>query len=296
MSFLGSHLPLSGPKKFLATAELALSYSENAFMFYVGAPQNTVRLPLEQMKIEEGKSFLLEKGFDLSKIVVHAPYIVNPANDSDPDKFAHGKRFLIEEMNRTAGFGAKWMVLHPGAHVGMGEARATEILLGSLKQIIEQGDPNVTICLETMAGKGSEIGTNLEWFRDFITRFAYPERLGICLDTCHVHDAGYDVSSASDFLDKFDEIVGLDKLKVVHLNDSKNPRGAHKDRHENIGFGEIGFDALLSFVNEPRLADIPIILETPYVGDYPPYEKEIEMLRKGTFDPLLKSKLLELGD
>ena len=296
MSFLGSHLPLSGPKKFLATAELALSYKENAFMFYVGAPQNTLRLPLEQMKIEEGKAFLLQQGFDLSKIVVHAPYIVNPANDSDPDKYAHGKRFLIEEMNRTASFGASWMVLHPGAHVGMGEEKATEVLLASLKEIVEQGDSRVTICLETMAGKGSEIGTRLEWFADILKRFAYPERLGICLDTCHVHDAGYDISNATDFLDQFDEIIGLDKLKVVHLNDSKNPRGAHKDRHENIGFGHIGFKTLLSFVDEPRLAEVPIILETPYVGDYPPYEKEIEMLRNGHFDPDLKSKILKLGN
>lgn len=296
MSFLGSHLPLSGPKKFLATAELALSYKENAFMFYVGAPQNTLRLPLEQMKIEEGKAFLLQHGFDLSKIVVHAPYIVNPANDSDPDKYAHGKRFLIEEMNRTASFGASWMVLHPGAHVGNGEEKATEVLLASLKEIVEEADSRVTICLETMAGKGSEIGTKLEWFADILNRFPYPERLGICLDTCHVFDAGYDISNATYFLDQFDEIIGLDKLKVVHLNDSKNPRGAHKDRHENIGFGHIGFQALLSFVNEPRLAEVPIILETPYVGDYPPYEKEIEMLRNGRFDPNLKSKILKLGN
>ncbi len=292
MSYLGSHLPLSGPDKYLATAKLALSYKENAFMFYVGAPQNTVRTPLEKMKIPEGRAYLKEHGFDESKIVVHAPYIVNLANDEDPDKFAHAKSFLIEEMRRTAAFGAKWMVLHPGAHKERSVEEATKTLLGALKEVVEQGDPSVTICLETMAGKGSEIGVGFEWFRDFFAAFPYPERLGVCLDTCHVHDAGLDVSNPSKLLDDFDDIIGLSKLKVVHLNDSKNPRGAHKDRHENLGFGYIGFEALHAFTVEPRLREIPIILETPYVGENPPYEKEIEELRSGTFDPLLKSHLL----
>ena len=291
MSYLGSHLPLSGNDKYLATAKLALSYKENAFMFYVGAPQNTLRTPLANMKIPEGREYLKEHGFDESKIVVHAPYIVNLANDEDPDKFAHAKSFLIEEMNRTAAFGTKWMVLHPGARKDRSLEDATKTLLGALTEVVEQGDPSVTICLETMAGKGSEIGTSFEWMKEFILAFPYPERIGICLDTCHVHDAGYDVSNPSKLLDEFDRVIGLEYLKVVHLNDSKNPRGAHKDRHENIGFGAIGFDALHAFTIEPRLQDIPIILETPYVGDFAPYEKEIEMLRKGIFDPDLKSKV-----
>ena len=291
MSYLGSHLPLSGEDKYLATAKLALSYKENAFMFYVGAPQNTVRTPLERMKIDEGRAYLRERGFDESKIVVHAPYIVNLANDEDPDKFDHAKRFLIEEMRRTAAFGARWMVLHPGASKQRSITEATKTLLGALKEVVEQGDPSVTICLETMAGKGSEIGTDFAWLASFIASFPYPERLGICLDTCHVHEAGYDVSDPSALLDEFDRTIGLKYLKVIHLNDSKNPRGARKDRHENSGFGAIGFDALHKFTLEPRLQDLPIILETPYVGDLPPYEKEIECLRNGTFDPSLKSHL-----
>ena len=296
MSYLGSHLPLSGPDKYLATAKLALSFKENAFMFYVGAPQNTIRTPLENMKIEAGRAYLKEHGFDESKIVVHAPYIVNLANNDDPDKFAHAKRFIVEEMRRTAAFGVKWMVLHPGAHKDKSVEEATAILSAALSEIVEQGDPSVTICLETMAGKGSEVGVGFEWFALFLKTFPYPGRIGVCLDTCHIHDAGYDLSDVTALLDEFDRVIGLDKLKVVHLNDSKNPRGAHKDRHENIGFGFIGFDALHAFTVEPRLENIPIILETPYVGEVPPYEKEIEMLRNGTFDPDLKSKLAELVD
>lgn len=285
MKYLGSHVGLAAPSYFLGTVEEALSYKETTFMFYTGAPQNTMRKPLESLCIPEGLAKMKEAGLRPDKTVVHAPYIINLANRSKPESFAFAKEFLIEELRRTAAFGAKLLVLHPGAHVGNGPEYGMESLLEGLDDVLSQDGTDVTICLETMAGKGSEIGTSFEFFAEFFKKTAHPERIGVCLDTCHVHDAGYDVTDASALLDEFDRFIGLEHLKVVHLNDSKNPRGAHKDRHDNLGYGAIGFEALCRFAHEPRLDEIPIVLETPWVGEKPPYKKEIEMLRKGELEP-----------
>ena len=232
------------------------------------------------MKIEEGRSLLAQAGIDEDKLVVHAPYIINLCNAEKSDI---GKTFLRDELRRTSAFGANKLVLHPGCHVGLGVEIATQNLAKALLEVLAEDDSGVTICLETMAGKGSEIGVGFQWFASFFAAFPLSERLGVCLDTCHCNDAGMDVSEAGRLLDEFDRVIGLEKLRVVHLNDSKSPRGVHKDRHENLGYGTIGFTALRSYVTEPRLSEIPLILETPYVGEKPPYALEIAMLRSGEY-------------
>ena len=286
MAILGSHISLASPEYFLGAVKEALSYDEDTFMFYTGAPQNTLRKPIEAMKIPEGLQAMKDAGMNPDHLVVHAPYIINLANKDKPETFEIARSFLLTELRRTQSFGANKIVLHPGAHVGYGLEHGMESLLLGLEDVLSQDGTNVTVCLETMAGKGSEIGVTFEFFEEFLERFPLKDRIGICLDTCHVHDAGYDVTDASALLDEFDRVIGLDRLKVVHLNDSKNVRGAHKDRHDNLGYGQIGFDALHRFVIEPRLQGIPIILETPWVDEKPPYKEEIAMLRNGAFMPL----------
>lgn len=296
MNYLGCHVGLSAPAYFLGSVTEAFSYEATTFMFYTGAPQNTKRKPLEELKIPEGIALLKEHGLDPSKVIVHAPYIINLANKDKEETYELGKSFLLEELKRTDAFNVKNLVLHPGSHVGHDEQHGLDSLLSALTEVIEKDDTDVAICLETMAGKGSEVGVNFEFFQKFFAAFPYPDRIGICLDTCHIHDAGYDVSNASALLDEFDRIIGIDKLKVVHLNDSKNHRGAHKDRHENLGYGCIGFDALNAFAHEPRLENIPIILETPWFNEKPPYAKEISLLRKGEFEAGWRDNLAQQSD
>ena len=281
---IGSHVGMSGPDYYLGSVQEAIKYKATTFMFYTGAPQNSYRKPLNVLKIDEGRALLKEHGFDESKIIVHAPYIINPANSSRQDLLELSINMIVSELQRTAAFGASILVLHPGNHLGLGPEAAIEILAKNLDQIFELDGTNVRIAIETMAGKGSEIGTTFEQVRQIIDKCAHKDRLGVCLDTCHVHDAGYDVSDTDGLLKEFDRVIGLDRLFVVHINDSKNPRNAHKDRHENIGYGEIGFDALCRIANHPLLRDIPKILETPYINEKPPYSDEIRMLRLESFE------------
>lgn len=283
--YLGSHVPLKSPSFFEGSALFASSLGANTFMFYTGAPQNSFRLPLEEMKIQEGKEVMKRLGIDNSKIVVHAPYIINLANPIDETKREFGIAFLKEEIKRTAAFGAKWLVLHPGSSMGKEHPEGIMVLRDSLNKVLQDDENDVTICLETMAGKGSEIGVSFEEMALIIEGIEKKDRIGITMDTCHMNDAGYDISNVKITLDEFDRKVGIDKLKVVHLNDSLNIRGSHKDRHANIGLGTIGFDSLYAWVHEERLKGLPIILETPYIKDIPPYKKEIEMLLSGEYDP-----------
>lgn len=285
---LGSHVSMSGKKMLLAASEEAASYGASTFMIYTGAPQNSRRKPIEELNIEAGKAHMAANG--LSNIVVHAPYIINIANTQKPETFAHGVEFLQKEIERTAALGAKQIVLHPGAHVGAGAEAGIAKIIEGLNEVLSQDYP-VNIALETMAGKGTECGRNFEEIAAIINGVTNNERLSVCFDTCHTHDAGYNIKE--DFngvLEQFDRIVGLDRLQVLHINDSKNFRGAAKDRHENIGFGEIGFEALNGIVHHRDLKDIPKILETPYVGadaknKKAPYAFEIEMFKAGVFTP-----------
>ena len=287
---LGSHVSMSGKNMLLGASEEALSYGANTFMIYTGAPQNTRRKSIAELNIMKGLLHMQEHG--MSNIVVHAPYIINLGNTTKPETFELGVNFLQQEIERTAALEATQIVLHPGAHVGAGVDAGIAKIVEGLNEVLSQDFP-VQIALETMAGKGTEIGRSFDEIARIIDGVKNNERLSVCFDTCHVHDAGYDIVNDFDgVLNEFDKTVGIDRLKVLHINDSKNVRGAGKDRHENIGFGELGFDALKTIVHHPQLMHIPKILETPFVGadaknKKAPYKHEIAMLRDGEFRPEL---------
>lgn len=287
---IGSHVSMNGPDYYLGSVQEAISYGSSTFMFYTGAPQNSFRKPLNELKIAEGRALLAKHGFDESKIIVHAPYIINPANPNRPDLLELSIKTIVNELQRTAAFGAKTLVLHPGNHLGAGSEIAIKVLANSLDEIFANDGTDVKIAIETMAGKGSEIGINFKEVKQIIDLCHHQDRLGVCLDTCHISDADYDLNDVDSLLKEFDAIIGLDRLLVVHVNDSKNPRGAHKDRHENIGYGEIGFDALNKLANHPLLKSVPKILETPYINEKPPYSDEIRMLRAESFEPNWKDR------
>lgn len=292
---IGSHVSMSGKKMLLASSEEAVSYGANTFMIYTGAPQNTRRKNIEDLNIEAGQAHMKENGID--EIIVHAPYIINIGNTTNPDTFELGVNFLRSEIERTNALGAKQIVLHPGAHVGAGADEGIKKIIEGLNEVLEQNH-EVQIALETMAGKGTECGRSFDELAKIIDGVTHNQHLSICLDTCHIHDAGYDIVGNLDgVLQEFDSIIGLDRLKVLHINDSKNPMGARKDRHENIGFGHIGFDALNKVIHHPSLTSIPKILETPYVGEdkknkKPPYKFEINMFKEQMFDDGVLDKIL----
>ncbi|WP_199425692.1 deoxyribonuclease IV [Thermaerobacillus caldiproteolyticus] len=292
---IGSHVSMSGKKMLLGASEEAVSYGANTFMIYTGAPQNTRRKKIEELNIEAGLAHMKEHGID--EIVVHAPYIINIGNTTNPATFELGVQFLRSEIERTEAIGAKQIVLHPGAHVGAGVEAGIRKIVEGLNEVLTR-EQNVQIALETMAGKGSECGSRFEELAKIIDGVTHNDKLSVCFDTCHTHDAGYNIVEDFDgVLEEFDKIIGLERLKVLHINDSKNPRGSRKDRHENIGFGHIGFQALNYIVHHPQLSDIPKILETPYVGEdknnkKPPYKFEIAMLREQTFDEEVLTKIM----
>ena len=290
MLYIGSHVGFKKNSQLLGSLQEALSYGANTFMFYTGAPQNTSRYPILDGLTLEAMTLMKEHGFDYSKVVVHAPYIINLANDKDPDKFMFSVRFLQEELERCELLGIRQLVLHPGSHVGLGIDTAISNIAKGLNMIL--GTHPVTILLETMAGKGTEVGSTLEELKRIIDLVDDKEHIGVCLDTCHLNDAGYDMKEFDSFLEQFDQVIGIDKIGCVHVNDSKNVLGSHKDRHENIGFGTIGFDTLLSVIYHEKLEEVPKILETPYVDKvYPPYRYEIEMIRNKKFDSNLLDRI-----
>ena len=289
---LGSHVSMSGKEMLLGSSKEALSYGANTFMIYTGAPQNTRRKPISELNIMNGLLHMKENG--MSNIVVHAPYIINIANTEKPETFRLGVDFLQSEIERTAALEATQIVLHPGAHVGAGADAGIAKIIEGLNEVLSQDFP-VQIALETMAGKGTECGRSFDELAKIIDGVTHNERLSVCFDTCHTHDAGYNIVEDFDgVLNEFDKTVGIDRIKVLHINDSKNVRGAGKDRHENIGFGHIGFDALHYIVHHPQLMAVPKILETPFVAlnsdaksKLAPYKIEIDMLRSGEFKPEL---------
>ncbi|KWU60455.1 deoxyribonuclease IV [Priestia sp. YIM B13446] len=292
---IGSHVSMSGKKMLLGASEEAASYGANTFMIYTGAPQNTRRKKIEELNIEAGLLHMKEHG--MTDIVVHAPYIINLGNTTKPETFELGVDFLTSEIQRTHALGAKQIVLHPGAHVGAGADAGIQQIIKGLNEVLT-ADQEVQIALETMAGKGTECGRSFEEIAQIIDGVTHNEKLSVCFDTCHVHDAGYDIVQDFDgVLNEFDKTVGIQRIKVLHINDSKNVCGARKDRHENIGFGEIGFGALNYIVHHPAFTEVPKILETPYVGEdkknkKAPYQLEIDMVRAQSFDSELKQKLM----
>ena len=279
---IGSHVSMKAPNYFYGSVLETLENGANTLMFYTGAPQNTKRTPIENCKIEEGYQLLLQNNIDVNKIICHAPYLINLANKSTKEKEEFSIDLLISEINRCDSFKCKFLVLHPGMSLNLSIEDALLNIIDGLNIAIAATN-NVVICIETMAGKGSEVGTTFEQVAYIISHINNKERIGVCLDTCHIHDAGYDLSNSDKILDEFDKIIGLNYLKVIHLNDSKNVRGARKDRHANLGKGQIGFKYLYDFAYNPRLENIPKILETPRIGEKSPYKEEIEMLRSGNW-------------
>ena len=282
---IGSHVSFSGKQLLSSTLE-AISYNASAFMFYTGAPQNTVRSKINDEYTKEAIKLMNEHNIDINNVICHAPYIINLANNKDESKYEFSKNFLKGEITRCEELGVKYIVLHPGSSVGIDRLIALDNIIDALKQVLE-GDENVTILLETMAGKGTELGINIDEIK-YIIKSVNSNKLGVCLDTCHLNDSGVDINNFEVYLNIFDKEIGLDKIGCVHINDSKNPLGARKDRHENIGFGTIGFDPIYKVCTSARLKDVPKILETPYINGKAPYKEEIEELRSNKFNPNLK--------
>lgn len=293
---IGSHVGMSGKEMLLGSAKEAVSYHANTFMFYTGAPQNTRRKELEELNIEPAWDYMREHGIE--EIIVHAPYIINLGNSVKPETFRLGVEFLQKEIQRTMACKSHVLILHPGSHVGEGSDAGIAQIVKGLNEVLTR-DMDCCIALETMAGKGSEVGRTFEELARIYDGVTYNEKLRVCFDTCHTSDSGYDIiHHFDDVICEFDRILGKDQIAVFHINDSKNVPGAAKDRHANIGFGEIGFDALHAIVHHPDFETIPKILETPYIPDsdnpkksYAPYRYEIEMLRKGEFDSNLQEKI-----
>ena len=292
---IGSHVSYKNDTQLLGSVKEALSYNANTFMFYTGAPQNTNRGQIEDALTMEAYKLMKENNIDLEKVIVHAPYIVNLANFNN---FDFSVSFLINEVERCHTLGVKYLVLHPGSAVNTTREDAIDNISKGLNLILDN-DYDVTILLETMAGKGNEVGKTFEELKEIIDKVKYQDKIGVCLDTCHLNDAGYNLVDFNKLLDTFDNLVGVNKIKCIHINDSKNNINSHKDRHENIGFGTIGFDNLINIIYNKRLEEVPKILETPYVTKednskekiYPPYKYEIEMIRNKEFDKELINKI-----
>ena len=301
---IGSHVSMNGKEMLLGSVKEAVSYNANAFMIYTGAPQNTRRKPISEMRIEEAKALMNEHNIPFENVIVHAPYIMNLAN-GDPEKREFAVEFLTKEIERTHAIGAKQIVLHPGAHVKQGPEIGLQFIIEGLNKVIENTkDLDVLIALETMAGKGTECGRSFEELKVIFDGVTNNKRLSVCFDTCHTHDAGYDTKDDFDkVIEEFDRLIGKERISVFHINDSKNPKGASKDRHENVGFGYIGYEALNKIIHHKDFLDIPKILETPYVTEtqdskerlYPPYKEEIEMFKSNTFNENILTELRNKG-
>lgn len=288
---IGSHVSFTKQEQLLGSVMETLKYGANTFMFYTGAPQNTARSLIDLELTAIAQKLMKESNIDINNVIIHAPYIINLANAQN---FDFSVRFLKEEINRAEMLGITKVVLHPGSHVQQGEEVGIENIIRALNTAIDN-ETKVTICLETMAGKGTELGKTFEQLKTIIDGVKYQDKIGVCLDTCHINDSGYDLDDFDQILETFDQIIGIEKIKCVHVNDSKNPKSSHKDRHENIGLGTIGFSKLLKVIYHEKLESVPKILETPYVTAsdntkdklYPPYKFEIEMIRNKKENPNL---------
>lgn len=290
MLLIGSHVSFRSSDQLVGSVKEALSYGANCFMFYTGAPQNTKRCEISYDLTLEARNLLYENNIELKNIIVHAPYIINLANNEKEESYKFAMEFLKEEISRVEMFGVEKLVLHPGSFVNLDLDTGINNIINALNEVITPNQ-NVKICLETMAGKGTETCYDIKHIKKIIDGVKYNEKIMVCLDTCHLNDAGYDMLKFDEFLNDFDKLIGIDKIGCVHVNDSKNPIGAHKDRHENLGYGYIGFDTLISIIYNKRLEDVPKILETPYVSveggkdrTYAPYKLEIDMIKSKKFN------------
>ena len=295
---IGSHVGMSGKNMLLGSAKEAVSYGANTFMFYTGAPQNTRRKDISELNIDPAWDYMKQNGIE--EILVHAPYIINLGNAAKAETFELAVDFLRLEITRTEACKSKTLILHPGSHVGEGVDIGINQIIKGLNEVLTN-DTNVNIALETMSGKGSELGRNFEELARIYDGVKYNDKLRVCFDTCHTHDSGYDIINDFDgVIEHFDKVLGKDQIALFHINDSKNICGASKDRHANLGFGEIGFDALSYIVHHPDFKNVPKILETPWISSptkdkksYAPYKFEIEMLKTKKFDANVQDKILE---
>lgn len=299
MLIIGSHVSF-GKNQLLGATEEAISYGSNTFMFYTGAPTNTVRKDIDNKYTQEAINLMQANNIDIKNVVCHAPYIVNLGNASDPDKYNFSKDFIKKELTRCDEMGITKMVLHPGNAIGITPEEGLNNIAEALNYILD-GTTKCLILLETMAGKGTECGRTTEELAYIINKVERKEQIGVCLDTCHLNDSGYNIEEFDKYLDEFDSLIGIEKIKCIHINDSKNEQGSHKDRHANFGMGSLGFDTLINVIYNERLTNVPKILETPYIGDtddskeriYPPYKYEIEMIKNKQFNENLIQDIIE---
>ena len=284
---IGSHVSFNSKAQLLGSVREALSYNANTFMIYTGGAQSTLRSDINSEYTYEAFKLMIENNINPKNVIVHAPYIVNLANKSDINKYNFYIEFLVNELNRVKELGLDKMVLHPGSATTCTKEEAISNIAEAINKIYEN-TTNVVILLEYMAGKGNEVGSSIGELKGIIDKINDKERIGVCIDTCHMNDSGVDIAKFDEFLDEFDREIGIGKIKCVHVNDSLNPIGSHKDRHANIGYGTIGFDNLINVVYNDRLEGIPFILETPYINRnnkdaYAPYKMEIESIRNKKF-------------
>ncbi len=273
MFTIGCHL--SASKGYLAMAKEAVSIGGNTFQFFTRNPRGGQAKPIDENDIVEFLKYSKEHGILI--ILAHSPYTLNACSaDENIRKFA--KETMADDLKRMEYTPGNYYNFHPGSHVGQGVNKGIDYIAEMLNEILTK-EQTTTVLLETMAGKGSEIGRNFEELKAIIDKVELKEKLGVCLDTCHVWDGGYDIVSDFDgVLDEFDKIIGLEKLKAIHLNDSKNDINSHKDRHEKIGEGKIGLEAITKIINNERVKNLPFFLETP--NEIDGYEKEIALLKK----------------
>ena len=288
---IGSHVSF-GKDQLLGSAKMAASYGANTFMFYTGAPQNTIRADINADLIDKAKYFMQENNIDINNVICHAPYIINLANKEKVESWNFSIAFLKNEISRITKMGINYIVVHPGNALKLDKMEALANISEAINYIIDENTLPM-ILLETMAGKGSECGINLYELKEIYNNINLKEKVGFCLDTCHLNDSGVDIAKFDDYLIEFDNEIGIDKIKCIHINDSKNIIGAHKDRHANIGFGTIGFNNLINVIYNSKLKDVPKILETPYINDYPPYKFEIDMIMSKKFNANLEKSVID---
>lgn len=289
---IGCHVSMKAPKYLLGSLQEALNYQANAFMIYTGAPQNAIRKPIKDLLLTEFKSELAKTKIKISDVIVHAPYIINLANTIKPATFHFSVELLTKELKRCQEIGVSTLVLHPGSAVGANKEQALKQIVKGIDQACYKNQ-TVKIALETMAGKGSETCSNFQDLAYIINNVKDKSLIGVCWDTCHLYDSGYDiVNNLEAVIKEFDQLIGIDKILVIHVNDSKYGLNSHKDRHENLGLGKIGFDALMKIIYHHSFINKTKILETPWINNHPPYKEEIAMIHNQKFNQenLLKLK------
>ncbi len=288
---IGSHVSFTNKEQLVGSVKESIEYGSNTFMFYTGGPQSTIRSEINDELTYEAYKLMLENNINSENVIVHAPYILNLANRLDERKYEFYIDFFTDELNRVKKLGFNKIVLHPGSATGFDRKEGLNNIIYALNKVFDNTS-EVNVLLETMAGKGNELGINISEIKTIIDGIKDKNRIGVCLDTCHLNDSGIDINNIDSYLDEFDKEIGINKIGCIHINDSQNPISAHKDRHANIGYGTIGFDALCNVVYNKRLEGIPFILETPWVGrntkdEYPPYKFEIKNFRNKKFEDFI---------